>query len=191
MSGKIILVTGGARSGKSTFAEQYATINGKLVAYIATAQVYDSEMKARVALHRERRPVDWSTYEAPYADEATIKQAVAINDMVLFDCLTLYTTNLLLSKTELKSRQERLAFILDRVNNLLQAAKSSHSTVIFVTNEVGLGIVPDNELAREYRDIAGLVNQKAASMADEVYLVVSGIPIEIKKIAVQLAKGVQ
>lgn len=191
MSGKMILVTGGARSGKSTFAEQYATAHGKLIAYIATAQIYDDEMQMRVTLHRERRPAEWSTYEAPYADEMTIKQAASHADVVLFDCLTLYTTNLLLAEATPKLRNERQSYILTKIDRLLHAACSSHSTIIFVTNEVGLGIVPDNALAREYRDIAGWVNQKAAALADEVYLVVSGLPIEIKKMGVNLEKEVR
>lgn len=189
MSGKIILVTGGARSGKSTFAEQYAATQGKAVAYIATAQIYDAEMQERVNLHRVRRPRNWRTYEAPYADKDTMKEAAAAADVVLFDCLTLYTTNLLLSDDAPKVREERTEYILNRIEQLLEAARQSAATNIFVTNEVGLGIVPDNALAREYRDVAGWVNQRVSACADEVYLVVSGLPVEIKKLAVKLGEG--
>ncbi|MGI6091397.1 MAG: bifunctional adenosylcobinamide kinase/adenosylcobinamide-phosphate guanylyltransferase [Veillonellaceae bacterium] len=189
MSGKIILVTGGARSGKSTFAEQYASEQRKTVAYIATAQIYDTEMQERVTMHRERRPNNWLTYEAPYADADTIKAAAASADVILFDCLTLYTSNLLLSSEAHKHREERVSYILNRVEQLIEAARQSTATVIFVTNEVGLGIVPDNALAREYRDMAGWVNQKVAASAEEVYLVVSGLPVELKKLAVKLGEG--
>lgn len=189
MSGKIILVTGGARSGKSTFAEKYAAASGQRVSYIATAQVYDSEMQTRVALHRERRPPNWRTYEAPYADENTITEAAAQSDIVLFDCLTLYTTNLMLAADIPASQINRQEYILRRLDGLLNAARNTNRIFIFVTNEVGLGIVPDNPLAREYRDIAGWVNQKTAAVADEVYIVISGLPVELKNIAARLGEG--
>lgn len=189
MSGKIVLVTGGARSGKSTFAERYAATAGGNVAYIATAQIHDAEMQKRVALHRRQRPQNWYTYEEPYPDHETIKEAAANAEVILFDCLTLYTSNLLLADDVSLSQENRQAHILDRLEKLLAAARDSKITVIFVTNEVGLGIVPNNALAREYRDVAGRVNQKTASWADEVYLVVSGIAIELKKLAVKLGEG--
>ena len=190
MASKIVLVTGGARSGKSTFAEQYAETYGDNVSYIATAQVYDQEMQTRVDLHRTRRPDSWYTYEAPYADEAIICEATTRSDVVLFDCLTLYTTNLLLAADTAATSYDRQQFVLERVGKVIAAARSSNSTIIFVTNEVGLGIVPDNALAREYRDLAGWVNQKVAASADEVYLVISGLAVEIKKLARNLGEEV-
>lgn len=189
MAGKIVLVTGGARSGKSTFAERYAARGGRPVAYIATAQIYDDEMKERVSIHQSRRPANWPTFEAPYnADEAMAK-AVQSAKTVLFDCLTLYTSNLLLAPDAPTDREERRQSVLNGIEKLLARAKQGNCDVIFVTNEVGLGIVPDNALAREYRDVAGLVNQKVAANADEVYLVVSGLAVELKKIAVSLEEG--
>jgi len=189
MAGKIVLVTGGARSGKSTFAERYAARGGRPVAYIATAQIYDDEMKERVSIHQSRRPANWPTFEAPYnADEAMAK-AVQSAKTVLFDCLTLYTSNLLLAPDAPTDREERRQSVLNGIEKLLARAKQGNCDVIFVTNEVGLGIVPDNALAREYRDVAGLVNQKVAANADEVYLVVSGLVVELKKIAVSLEEG--
>lgn len=183
MAGKIVLVTGGARSGKSTFAEEYAAKSGRKVAYIATAQIYDDEMRERVNLHQSRRPASWKTFEAPYrADEAMLK-AVQAAEMVLFDCLTLYTSNLLLAPAAPQNREERRQVVLDNIDKLLASARQGECDVIFVTNEVGLGIVPDNALAREYRDVAGLVNQKVAANADEVYVVVCGLAVELKKIA--------
>lgn len=180
MAGKIVLITGGARSGKSSFAEQYAAAAGEKIAYIATAQIYDQEMERRVALHRRRRPANWQTFEAPYRAELAMAAAAAA-EVILFDCLTLYTSNLMLSPeapTEVEARQQ---YILDAVERLLQSAVTTQKTVIFVTNEVGMAIVPENALAREYRDIAGWVNQKAARYAGEVYLIVCGLPVTIKK----------
>ena len=188
MNGKIILITGGARSGKSLFAEQYATAQNGNVAYIATAQVYDQEMKLRVAEHRKRRAENWQTFEAPYDAEKAITQAALLGQVILFDCLTLYTSNLLLSPNTPHQPEDTITYIMAQIDKLLVSARSSQKIVLFVTNEVGMGIVPDNALARQYRDIAGLVNQKVAATADEVYLVVSGLAIEIKKIAVNSNK---
>lgn len=188
MASKLILVTGGARSGKSTFAERYAAKGGRKVAYIATAQVYDDEMKERVHIHQSRRPADWPTFEAPYKAAEAMAQAVQAADAVLFDCLTLYTSNLLLAPDAPENREERRLAVLGEMDKLLLTARQGNCDVIFVTNEVGLGIVPDNALAREYRDIAGLVNQKVAAAADEVYLVVCGLAVELKKIAVSLGE---
>ena len=179
--GKIVLITGGARSGKSTFAEQYAHSLGNRLAYIATAQVLDEEMADRVRLHQKRRSSNWCTFEAPIAAEKAIKDA-ADYPVILFDCLTLYTTNLLLMQ-EADCIETRRESVLLQAEKLLQAAKDINSTIIFVTNEVGLGIVPDNALSREYRDLSGWVNQKFAAAADEAYLVICGLPVELKKIA--------
>lgn len=186
MAGKIILVTGGARSGKSAFAEQYAAKGGRTVAYIATAQIFDEEMRQRVTLHRRRRPDNWPTFEAPYKAEVAMSQALQSAEAVLFDCLTLYTTNLLLAPDAPVDSEARCQAVLAAIDRLLASARHDSIDVIFVTNEVGLGIVPDNALAREYRDAAGLVNQKVAACADEVYLVVCGLAVELKKLAATL-----
>lgn len=190
MNGKIILVTGGARSGKSLFAEQYAIAQGGPMAYIATAQIYDQEMESRVALHRERRADQWQTFEAPYGAHQIIELAAQAAKIILFDCLTLYTSNLLLAPSTADQPEGKNQFILAQIDQLLHSARESQAIVLFVTNEVGMGIVPDNALARQYRDIAGLVNQKVAAYADEVYLVVSGLAVEIKKMAVHVNKEV-
>jgi len=189
MPSKIILITGGARSGKSTFAEQYAASLAEKVVYIATAQIYDEEMEHRVEAHRSRRPASWLTIEAPYAAHQAIKAAYGKAPVVLFDCLTLYTTNLLLSPQAPPEPSERFGFITAAIRELVAAALDSDLTVIFVTNEVGYGIVPDNALAREYRDVAGWVNQYVAAHADEVYLVVCGIPVELKRLKYKLDEG--
>jgi len=188
MAEKIVLVTGGARSGKSLFAEKYAANCNRKIAYIATAQIYDEEMKLRVNLHRQRRPQSWVTYEAPYDAESAILKAARQASVVLFDCLTIYTSNLLLSTEHLTVREERYQFVMNKLTELINSARSCQATVIFVTNEVGMGIVPDNALAREYRDLAGMANQIVAANADEVYLVISGLAVDIKKLAVKIGE---
>lgn len=188
MNGKIILVTGGARSGKSLFAEKYAIAQGGHMAYIATAQIYDDEMKSRVALHRQRRADQWQTFEAPYDAHQAIEVAAKEAQVILFDCLTLYTSNLLLAPNSVNQQKDKSQYIMEQIDKLLNSARETQITVLFVTNEVGMGIVPDNALARQYRDIAGMVNQKVAAYADEVYLVVSGLAVEIKSLAVNINK---
>ncbi|ERJ95980.1 bifunctional adenosylcobinamide kinase/adenosylcobinamide-phosphate guanylyltransferase [Selenomonas sp. oral taxon 892] len=186
--GKIVLVTGGVRSGKSAFAERYtaycAAQTGTKVAYIATAQVYDEEMRQRVDLHQSRRPADWSTYEAPFHTEDAIRAAGAAHGVILFDCITMFLSNDMLQYPE--EEQERDSFVLHvekRIGALISAAQEISATTIFVTNEVGAGIVPEHRLGRLYRDMAGLANQQIACSAAEVYLVTCGIPVNIKKIA--------
>ena len=181
MSGKLIMVTGGARSGKSVFAEQYAIKQDKKMAYIATAQIYDQEMERRVALHRARRVDQWQTFEAPYHADLAMEEAAQQASVILFDCLTLYTSNLLLDSNH---PEDKFSYIMAKIDSLVVSARASQACLVFVTNEVGMGIVPDNPLARQYRDIAGMVNQKMATCADEVYLVVSGLAVELKSIAV-------
>jgi len=190
MKGKIILVTGGARSGKSRFAERLVAALGTRVAYIATAQVLDAEMAARVDIHRGRRPEDWLTFEAPFEAAEVLGEALTKAKAVLFDCLTVYTSNLMLSPDAPTTAEGRCRFVREQIDELLQSAQGQQATVVFVTNEVGMGIVPDNALAREFRDLAGLVNQQVAAAADEVYLTISGLAVEIKKIATTIDEEV-
>ena len=192
MAGKIVLVTGGARSGKSAFAEKLAAKFGVSVGYIATAQIYDEEMRYRVKLHRERRPENWQTYEAPYWADKAIVEAADSHKVLLFDCLTLYLSNLLCLMSEEELNDDKVyAMLTEQMEKLLAAAQTAvtqGATIIFVTNEVGAGIVPENKLARLYRDLSGLANQKIAAAADEVYAVMAGIPVNIKKLNVLLAQ---
>lgn len=184
MAGKIILVTGGARSGKSAFAETLAA-KGKNVAYIATAQIFDEEMRFRVQRHQQRRPANWQTYEAPTQAETAIQAAAKTHDAILFDCITLYLSNYLCQFTSLPTEDVLYQGAKDLTDKLLcaaEAVKKQGVTIIFVTNEVGAGIVPENQLARFYRDLSGLCNQQIAREADHVYLVVSGIPVDIKQL---------
>lgn len=188
MAGKIVLVTGGARSGKSSFAERYAKKYGKHIAYLATAEAWDDEMQFRIACHRADRPATWTTYEAPREAEHAIREAGKGHDMILFDCITIYLSNLLCGFTEadLHDTGRVYAAAESCIGRLIDAARDVDSTVVFVTNEVGSGIVPENALARLYRDLAGLVNQQLAAAADEAYLVVSGLAIDLHAAAVSL-----
>ena len=181
---RLVLVTGGARSGKSSFAERYVAAHGERIAYIATAQIFDDEMRYRVKLHRARRPAAWQTYEAPFDAENAIAEAAKTHDALLFDCLTVYLSNLLCAMTEEEQQDEALTYarVEQAAADLLRAAGDlpADARVIFVTNEVGDGIVPLNHLARLYRDLSGLMNQRIAAAADKVYLVCCGIPVDLK-----------
>ena len=184
--GKIVLVFGGARSGKSSFAEKYVAEAGKQVGYIATAQIYDDEMAFRVKLHRERRPENWQTYEAPFDADKALLEAGKTREAILFDCLTVYLSNILCSMESIEDSDKNYAKVRAEIAKLLAAARKIPAVTVFVANEVGCGIVPDNHLSREYRDLAGLVNQIVAAEADEVYGVFCGLPIEMKKLSVNL-----
>ncbi len=186
MNKKLILITGGARSGKSEFAERLVHKMGTKCAYVATAEIRDEEMRLRVEQHRRRRDSDfWLSVEAPFAAHNIISDIVGV-DSILFDCVTIYLSNLLYgssAQTEEPGNYEKSLLAID---NLLAAARASGKHVVFVTNELGSGIVPDNAMSREFRDLAGLVNQKIAQTADEVYMVVCGIAVDLKKVAIQL-----
>lgn len=181
--GKIILVTGGARSGKSQFAEKLALKLGKnRAAYIATAQIFDEEMAHRVKVHQERRGAEWKTFEAPFDADKIILQAAKNFDVILFDCVTIYLSNFLCN-ANLDDEEKFFADFKNLIENLISAAKNSNATVIFVSNEVGAGIVPENKLARKFRDLAGLANQTIAAEAEKVFLTVAGLAVDLKKIA--------
>lgn len=187
-TGKIVLVTGGARSGKSTFAEDLVARSGKAIAYIATSQIFDEEMRFRVELHRQRRPADWQTYEAPFEAQRAIEAAAYKHDAILFDCITIYLSNILcqLEEQELDKAEQVYALTRQKISQLItaaQAAADKGAVVVFVTNEVGAGIVPENKLSRIYRDISGLANQQLAKAAADVYAVIAGIPVNIKALA--------
>ena len=181
--GKIILVTGGARSGKSSFAEKLALkIGGGRAAYIATAQIFDDEMKFRVEVHKSRRGDNWRTFEAPFNAEEKILEAAENFDAILFDCVTIYISNFLCA-AELDDEKFHYANLRGLIEKLIDAAQKSEATTIFVTNEVGGGIVPENKLARRFRDLAGLANQMLAAQADKVFLTVAGVAVDVKKLA--------
>jgi len=173
MANKIYFITGGARSGKSAFAEKLATdIPGKR-AYLATAQALDAEMVARIEHHRLRRGSAWDTYEEPLAITELLKKLSGRYEVVLLDCLTLWLSNIM---ARTGSNDE----ISARVDELTSGLRDFAGACIVVSNEVGLGIVPDNPLARRFRDLAGFANQKLAQASDEAYLLAAGIPMKIK-----------
>lgn len=180
--GKIILVTGGARSGKSTFAEQYVAKYGEKIGYIATSQIYDDEMEFRVKLHQKRRPQGWDTFECPFDAHHVIVDKGQSYDMFLFDCITIYISNILSKVQDITDFDGNYQLVTGKINELIEAIKASDTTVVLVTNEVGAGIVPENKLARIYRDLAGLTNQILAEAAAEVYLVVAGIPVNLRQL---------
>ena len=180
----IFLVTGGARSGKSSFAEKFAESFGSRIAYIATSQIFDEEMKHRVKLHRERRPDSWQTFESPFNAHETIRKIHDV-DAILFDCVTIYLSNLICKFENLDDFEKISIAVKKSMEDLISASKNfceSGGKIIFVTNEVGSGIVPENKLARIYRDFAGISNQMLAQNSEKIFLVVSGIPIDLRQI---------
>jgi len=186
MSSKIIFITGGARSGKSSFALNEASKIKGQKAYIATAEALDSEMKKRIERHKKGRGNDWDTFEEPIKIADLIKTVGDKYKVVLVDCLTLWLSNIL---TRAQNTEHRTQIIEDNIQRLIDVSKdfsvcslgSGFCNLYVVSNEVGMGIVPDNKLAREFRDWAGFLNQKIAETADEVYLVTAGIPMRIKE----------
>lgn len=195
--GRLILILGGARSGKSTFAETLAEKLGDSITYLATAQALDHEMMERVRIHRERRPAHWKTVEDPMltgARLAEISAAAAASGsrpVLLLDCLTLLISNLLLASDfpqpgTAEDAPEKASAILAAVGVLADAAGKCPADVIIVANEVGSGLVPTYSLGRIYRDLAGKANQLIAAQADQVYLVVAGIPVELKELSAKV-----
>jgi len=169
----IIFLTGGARSGKSTFALKLAGTLGKKTAFLATGQAHDAEMKQRIAAHKKIRPRHWATVEEPLCISRALKKMHPKTEVVIVDCLTLLVSNLLLA-----GKSEK--FIIAEIKKSLQAMKKSNFSTIIVSNEVGCGIVPENKLARDFRDIAGAVNQLAARSSDKAYTLISGFPVQLK-----------
>jgi len=170
---KITFILGGARSGKSQFAIKLAKGKTKKVAFIATCLAKDLEMKRRIQLHKKLRPAHWQTFEEPKDIPALLEEIGSKFDLIIIDCLTLLVSNLLLEG--LKGTA-----IEDRVKMMVTLLKKIKSQSIIVSNEVGLGIVPKNKLARDFRDIAGRVNQIVAEKSDSVFFMFTGMPLRIK-----------
>lgn len=184
MKSTIILCSGGARSGKSEFAEQLALSLKGRKAYVATGQAFDDEMKDRIKKHQLRRGKEWITFEIPLYLHKNWEQIKNVSDVILIDCLTMFTSNHVFAHGDINSQEDanRIeSIILEELRLLLQEINNSNDkTVIFVTNEIGLGIVPENKLARYFRDITGRVNREVASAANKMYLTISGVTIELK-----------
>jgi adenosylcobinamide kinase / adenosylcobinamide-phosphate guanylyltransferase len=193
---RLILILGGARSGKSTFAERLAASSGRTVAFIATATAGDDEMRERIARHRASRPGEWHTIEEPLDLARAVRQAYKLADVLLLDCVTLWLGNMLLQEpgqreSDHKGKEElRISSHLfdeqssQQIEVLLAVVQSLETgkTLIVVSNEVGLGIVPAYPLGRVYRDTLGYVNQRIAQVADRVYLMVAGMAVDIKRL---------
>ena len=166
----VTFVIGGARSGKSSFALKEGSALAGKKAYVATAEALDAEMKARIEKHREERSEEWITFEEPLNIARLIEDIHEKHDVIIIDCLTVWLSNLMMNDKNVEKE----------IGSFCSALYSQRSTLFIVSNELGMGIVPDNELARRFRDIAGAMNQKIASLADNVYLVTAGIPVKIK-----------
>ena len=182
MACRITLVLGGVRSGKSAFAESLLSHEEGPVIYVATGEAMDEEMARRIRRHRERRPAHWQTLEAPLGLGEVLNRAPAAagpSPAVLVDSLDVWLANLLLSREEADSALVESA-ALSELDDLLLACRETASTAVLVTSEVGLSPVPPNRLGRYFQDLLGVVNQRAAAAADQVYLAVAGIPVQIK-----------
>ncbi len=170
---KIIFIIGGARSGKSAYALILAKKASKKVAFIATSLALDKEMTQRIRKHRKTRPKDWRIFEEPYAVAKLLNKIGTEFEVILIDCLTLLVSNLMLKGFSEAAIEKEFHRILSELNK-------TRAKVIIVSNEVGLGIVPQNKLARDFRDIAGKVNQLVAVKSDVVFFMFAGIPTKIK-----------
>lgn len=180
MTSRITLVLGGARSGKSDYAEKLAAEFGERVLYIATAEAGDGEMEARIKAHRQARPTTWSTLEAPNNVGAALDNFVDTPpDGLLLDCLTLLVSNMVLSMEE-QPEPEIDAAVKAEIDAIVAAQRQMDVPLIMVSNEVGMGLVPPYPLGRVYRDVLGRANQHFASLADRVLLLVAGLPVMVK-----------
>lgn len=187
MSKKCILILGGARSGKSRFAQELARQFGEKVLFVATGDPLDEEMSQRIAEHKRNRPRNWSTLEARINIGEKIAEQIGDAEVVIIDCLTLLVTNVLLTgegKERVEADQIDYASadskVVDEIEGLIQCINNTNAIFILVSNEVGMGLVPSYKSGRIYRDLLGKANQLLAQRADEVYFMVAGIPWQLK-----------
>lgn len=166
-----MLVLGGARSGKTALAERLAVALGRFPAYLATAEAWDEEMEERIARHRSDRESRFHTIEEPLELAEQLRASAPSHDVILVDCLTLWITNLIMAERNVADAVEELIEVLGEITT---------SRIIFVSNEVGLGIVPDNAMARQFRDLAGAAHQKLAKVCETAVFVVAGLPMVLK-----------
>ena len=171
--GKLILVLGGARSGKSAVSEAKVSELADEIVYIATMEPNDEELKERVKRHKKMRPAEWKTVEEPLLVQEAVQRESKSGVAILIDCLTLFVSNCMMKNM---SEDE----IVIKVKKLALECKRSKVDVVIVSNEVGMGVVPPSESGRAFRDIQGFANQAVAKAADEVYFTIAGIPINIK-----------
>jgi adenosylcobinamide kinase/adenosylcobinamide-phosphate guanylyltransferase len=187
---RLVLILGGARSGKSTFAERLALNSGRRVAFIATATASDEDMRNRISRHQAARPVDWMTIEEPLHLSDAVRKASEVADVLLLDCMTVWLSNWLFAQDTGEPMDastissHHYDAVLHVIDDLLRVVTTlgPGKTLLVVTNEVGLGIVPAYTLGRVYRDLLGLVNQRIAAVASPVYLMVAGLGVDIKRL---------
>ena len=180
MAGELTLILGGARSGKSRYAEGAARALGQRVLYVATAQPGDDEMTARIATHQAARPPLWTTLEAHLQTGRAIQAAQPGYDLVLLDCLTLLAANVISPLVEPIDEAVAETALGAEIDGLLQAWRAGNAPWLLVSNEVGLGVVPPYPLGRVYRDALGRANQRLAAEADNVLFMVAGLPLVVK-----------
>lgn len=177
MAKKCVFILGGARSGKSRFAQELAGRLSEKVLFVATGEALDKEMQARVSQHKKARPESWRTLEAPTNIGKQIKKQIGDAEVVIIDCLTLLVSNLLGNKSDyLKAEKQVTA----EINELITCMDKLDASFIIVSNEVGMGLVPETKLGRIYRDILGKANQLIAQHANDVYFMVAGVPVKVK-----------
>jgi adenosylcobinamide kinase/adenosylcobinamide-phosphate guanylyltransferase len=178
--GQITLILGGARSGKSSYAQQLAEDSGKSVTFLATAQALDDEMSARIKKHKAERPADWQTLEVPLDIASHVGQIKS--DVVILDCVTLLATNLMMQfvKDDLVEEAPFIEALHKEVDELIATIHTGKQDWIIISNEIGLGLVPPYQMGRVYRDLLGWANQHLAREADKVIFMVAGIPMVVK-----------
>ena len=176
----LMLILGGARSGKSVYAERLAAASGQAVLYVATALAIDAEMQARIRRHQASRPAHWRTLEAPRAAGEAIPKEARPGEWVLVDCLTVLVANVVLAAGDDVTLDEARPVVEAEVDGLLRAARAHAGRVCVVSNEVGMGVVPPYPLGRVYRDLLGWANQRMATAAGEVWFMVAGLPLKVK-----------
>ena len=174
---KNILIIGGARSGKSHYAQELALKSAQPVLFVATAEAGDEEMHSRIEEHKKSRPRTWHTLESPVKVGERIQRQIGNADVVLVECITMLVSNLLAGEGDERGKEERLT---TEIAQLIDCIDKLEATFIIVSNEVGLGLVSENRLGRLYCDLLGRTNQLLAQHADEVYVMVAGIPVKVK-----------
>ena len=184
LSKRCVLITGGARSGKSRFAQELAIRVNESVLFVATAQAGDEEMQERIQRHKKARPASWNTLEATTNIGSQISQEIAGTRVVIIDCIALLVNNIFSQYSDPNGEQTAASLIEEKVigeiNELVECINKTDARFIIVTNEIGLGLVPISRIGRLYRDVMGKANQRLAQEAEEVYLMVAGLPVQIK-----------
>ncbi len=178
---KSILITGGARSGKSTYAQELALKTGRSVLFVATAEAGDADMARRIKAHRKSRPAAWTTLEAQLHIGRQITENIGQAGTVIIDCITMLVNNIIQQYDETADISQIEKAVVAEIEELIKCIEYSDTRFIIVTNEVGLGIVPADRISRIYRDLLGKANQMLANHVDEVIFMVAGVPLTIKK----------